>query len=881
MSKFQYNKDNISDLEGERMLFSEPILLKTKIRLPVVKKNLIIRERLLDSLEQGMQGRMVTVCAPAGSGKSTLIAQWAQSARIQTSWVSLDERDNDIARFWRYVLNAYMETGPSSLADSLSAVGALVSGSTVNAIIDTLLNELAATQDSIALVLDDYHHIEQAEIHNSLSYFIEYLPSHHRIIIASRGEISFDAAKWLARGERTDIGMQQLHFTQEETQEFCRSAGIYLEQRHTRKLFEKTEGWVAGLQLASISLQAQQDMDRIIAGFDGSNEKVSSYLFQEVLDKLPPGVTDFLLQTSVFERMDAEVCNQAFNRSDSREMLEQLRILNLFVIPLDNYNGWFRYHSLFAEFLKNRLRSRSREQWLKYHHAASQAFAARGMLDKAIDHAIAGESYKEAAERLEQYIPDALKQGELASLLERIQAVSEHIPIPASLLMYRAFAHLLLGQMHFSAETVEKLETMYEQPDTAAELEPLQGGMLFLQSNLLFYTGRYEQWDSFVGYRLQGVLPEDPIFYNFNYNMIEPLVRRTAFGLKGILSADTERIGQRFVSVLEQHGWGQSLINLYVVQALSEGYYEWNRQSDSLQLIRKIEQSDRARQTAGLFIPNRITLSRLYAANGQYQKAHEAIDEAVQMADQKGEYHWLYPLRASRAHLYVKEDNLAEAKAEISWLRLSDRIQPASNRWTEYTVYARILTAQGKTAEALRQLEFIKSSIEQDPCFLVRTEISVVQSLAEYQRGNRGAAMQLLHEALVIGESNGYIRSFVDEGIQMKKLLQMYVEHRQREAVQNESPSVSLAYVQRLLECFPQQDNPSQPQPVLVEPLTEQETFILQLLGQGAPNKQIAAKLALKEGTVKVYLSRIYAKLGVSSRTQALAAARELDGLAE
>ncbi|WP_201000748.1 LuxR C-terminal-related transcriptional regulator [Paenibacillus glycanilyticus] len=864
------------------MLFSEPILLKTKIRLPVVKKNLIIRERLLDSLEQGMQGRMVTVCAPAGSGKSTLIAQWAQSARIQTSWVSLDERDNDIARFWRYVLNAYIETGPSSLADSLSAVGALVSGSTVNAIIDTLLNELAATQDPIALVLDDYHHIEKAEIHNSLSYYIEYLPSHHRIIIASRGEISFDAAKWLARGERTDIGMQQLHFTQEETHEFCRSAGIYLEQRHTRKLFEKTEGWVAGLQLASISLQAQQDMDRIIAGFDGSNEKVSSYLFQEVLDKLPPGVTDFLLQTSVFERMDAEVCNQAFKRSDSREMLEQLRILNLFVIPLDNHNGWFRYHSLFAEFLKNRLRSRSREQWLKYHHAAaSQAFAARGMLDKAIDHAIAGESYKEAAERLEQYIPDALKQGELASLLERIQAVSEHIPIPASLLMYQAFAHLLLGQMHFSAETVEKLETMYEQPDTAAELEPLQGGMLFLQSNLLFYTGRYEQWDSFVGYRLQGVLPEDPIFYNFNYNMIEPLVRRTAFGLKGILSADTERIGQRFVSVLEQHGWGQSLINLYVVQALSEGYYEWNRQSDSLQLIRKIEQSDRARQTAGLFIPNRITLSRLYAANGQYQKAHEAIDEAVQMADQKGEYHWLYPLRASRAHLYVKEDNLAEAKAEISRLRLSDRIQPASNRWTEYTVYARVLTAQGKTTEALRQLEFIKSSIEQDPCFLVRTEISVVQSLAEYQRGNRGAAMQLLHEALVIGESNGYIRSFVDEGIQMKKLLQMYAEHRQREAVQNESPSVSLAYVQRLLECFPQQDNPSQPQPVLVEPLTEQETFILQLLGQGAPNKQIAAKLALKEGTVKVYLSRIYAKLGVSSRTQALAAARELDGLAE
>ncbi|MCM3626049.1 LuxR C-terminal-related transcriptional regulator [Paenibacillus glycanilyticus] len=843
-----------------------------------MKENLIVRERLMESLEQGMKGRMTTVCAPAGSGKSTLIGQWAQSARIRTAWVSLDERDNDIARFWRYVINAYMEAGPPALSDSLSAALALVAGTTVNVIMDTLLNELAAVQEQIALVLDDYHHVELAAIHNSLSCFIEYLPAHHRIIIASRETIAFDAAKWLARGERTDIGMQQLHFTQEETREFCRSAGIHLEQRQTNKLFEKTEGWVAGLQLASISLQAQQDIDRMIARFDGSHETVSLYLFQEVLDKLPSDLKDFLLQTSVFDRMDSEVCNRAFNRSDSREMLERLRALNLFVIPLDDHNGWFRYHSLFAEFLRNRLRSRSRQLWLDYHHAASVAFADRGLLDKAIDHAIAGERYKEAAERLEDYIQDALKQGELASLLERLQTVSEHIPLSARLLLYQSFAYFLTGQMFFAAETVEKLERKYEQPEYASELEPLQGGMLFLQSNLLFYTGRYVQWDSFVGYRLHGVLPEDPVFYSFNYNRIEPLVRRTAFGLKGTLSADTERIGQRFTAVLEQHGWGQSLINLYVVQAMCEGYYEWNRQSDSLLLVRKIEQSDRARQTAGLFVPSRITLARLHAAAGQFQKAHDAIEEAVRMAERLGEYHWLYPLRASLAHLYLKENNLAEAKAEISKLHLSDRIQPASSRWSEYTVYARILTAQGKTAEAIRQLELIKSAVEQEHCFLVLTEIDVVQALAEYQRGNRSAALQLVHAALLVGEANGYIRSFVDEGSQMKKLLHAYMEKRQREAGTDAMEDVSLSYVAKLLECFPEQEPPLLPAASLVEPLTEQESYILQLLDQGAPNKQIAAKLALTEGTVKVYLSRIYAKLGVSSRTQALAAARQLNG---
>jgi ATP-dependent transcriptional regulator len=859
------------------MLFSEPILLKTKIRLPVVKENLVVRERLLESLEHGMKSRMITVCAPAGSGKSTLITQWAQIACIRTAWVSLDERDNDKVRFWRYVVNAYMEAGPSPLAESLSVISEMVAGTTVNAVIDTLLNELASIHERVVLVLDDYHHVELADIHNSLSYFIEYLPAHHRIIIASRGEITFDAAKWLARGERTDIGIKQLYFTQEETHEFCRSAGIDLEQRHARTLYERTEGWIAGIQLASISLQAEQDIDRIIFGFDGSNDKVSSYLFQEVLDKLPSDLTDFLLQTSIFDRMDAEVCDHAFNRSDSREMLERLRILNLFIIPLDNHNGWFRYHSLFVEFLRNRLRYRSRQLLLDYHYAASLAFAARGMLDKAIDHAIASERYTEAAERLEGYIPNALKQGELVSLLERIQAVSKHIPMTASLLMYQAFVFMLTGQMYFAAETVEKLEKRYEQSEHAAELEPLQGGMLFLQSNLLFYTGRYEQWDSFVGCRLHGMLPEDPVFYNFNYNIVEPLVRRTAFGLKGILSADTERIGQRFVSVLEQHGWGQSLINLYVVQALCEGYYEWGRLSDSLQLARKIEQSDRARRTAGLFVPNRITLARIHASSGQFLKAHEAIDEAAQMAEQQGEFHWLYPLRASRAHLYLKEDKLAEAKTEISGLRLSDRMQPATNRWSEYTVNARILTAQGKITEALRQLELIKLAIEQEHCFLVLTEIIIVQALAEYQRGNRSAALLLLHDALVIGEANGYIRSFVDEGPVLKKLMQSYRDQRQREAGQG----VSLTYVTKLMEYFPDQETLSLPSASLVEPLTEQESYILQLLGQGASNKQIAAKLALTEGTVKVYLSRIYAKLGVSSRTQALAAAHQLNGIEE
>ncbi|MFD0676342.1 MULTISPECIES: LuxR C-terminal-related transcriptional regulator [unclassified Paenibacillus] len=854
--------------------FSNQILLKTKISLPAFRENLLVRKRLIRTITQGLQGRLTTVCAPAGFGKSTLVSQWIHQCEHSTAWVSLDETDNDLIRFWRYIMEALTAINDSELGVRLSYLTPLLPSLSENTFIDALINELCTVSSPIVLVLDDYHEISRQPIHDSLSYFIDYLPQHLHVIIASRSEIPFSASKWLARGELNHIDILQLQFTVEETKSFYQEVvPLPLTSEHIQKLFQQTEGWITGLQLASISLRSNTNYDQYIDSFNGYHRNVADYLFQEVLAKLPSPIHAFLLQTCVLERMDAAACEAVTDQAGSREMLERLLALNLFVIPLDEHNTWFRYHHLFSDFLRNRLKRSDTGLWLKSNQSASRHFAARGLLDRAIEHAILGEHYISAARLLNSYAAEVLKRGELSTLLHWIEAISPHTELSADMSLLHTFLLVMTGQGDRAAVLLDKIEQQSADLDTDQRKQILSG-LLFVKSNLVFYSGNYDQWYEFAAEKLDGELPENPLFYNFNYNMTEPLVRRTAFGLKGSLSSDTEAIAARFTAVLESHGWNNSLINLYVVQSLCEGYYEWNRLDECLKLVRQVERSDRFEQIPGLFVPNRITLARIQASKGNYRLAHETIDEAIHTIGRISEYYWLHPLRAFRVRLYLQETQMAPAKREMAGLHLAASDRHASNRMFEYVTLSRFLIAQAKEAEATRLLEQLMLQASKEQCQLSMAEISCLQALVELQRGQRLAALHYLHEALVIGETNGYIRTFLDEGKSMAKLLQTYVYQRETDVQSAEWQGVTVEYVQRLLALFPQVQD--QKDTVLIEPLSQQELFILKLLRQGASNRQIAEALALTEGTVKVYLSRIYSKLGVSSRTQALVAAQEL-----
>lgn len=853
-------------------------MLQSKINPPASPENEVRRVHILDTLPPVRDRvRLLSVCAPAGFGKTTLLNQWARREAGKPAWVSLDARDNDPARFWRYVIEALRMAPPLATARMPALVQAF-SRLSVPTAVDALLNELAAADEPVALVLDDYHVIVEQAVHDGLAYMIDYLPPHVCVAVASRAELPFPASKWSARGERVDVAAMQLLFTEEEAERFYRNvAKLPLDRTRIGKLVDTTEGWIAGLQLVSIVLKQHRSIDAFIETFSGFHPKLSEYLFQEVFRELDPALREFLLHTSVLQRMDAALCDAVTGRADSSLMLARLKSLNLFLVPLDDFGEWHRYHHLFAEFLQNELRRAEPGRHLQLHGAAARRFAERGMPDEAIDHALAAEDYPLAERLLGAHIESVLGRGEFSTLLRWFGAFPAANRLPAQLALLHAFLLVVCKQFDPAEAALDRLEqAALTMPDD--ERGQARSGLFFVRANLAFASGRFAEWYGFAE-RFTDMLPESAVFYNFNYNRSEPFVRLTDFGLKGTLSTEVESIAFRFTGVLEARGWGDALIAQYVLQSLAEGYYEWNRLDESEALLARTEQVGRRRRVPGLFVPSRMTYARIRLAEGNALLAREAIEEALDAVRSWEEFDWADVLQSFLARIDMLEGLAGQAEEKMALLRLSPGDKPTFDKAFEYTTLARLLSELGRDKEALRLLELLKPPSVRERCLPVMAENAVLQAILEQRAGNRAGALRSMHEALAIGAANGFVRLFLDEGEQAAELLRQYVRHRQggpaAGGAKGDAEEV-IGYARTLLERFPGGE-PAASATALIEPLTRSELRLLDLLRQGATNKQMAQELSLTEGTVKVYLSRIYGKLAVSSRTQALLKAQELE----
>ncbi|MBM7567834.1 LuxR C-terminal-related transcriptional regulator [Paenibacillus sacheonensis] len=857
-----------------------PILLKAKTTLPLLKEAPVARGRLHEALTFGLKGKLTLVSAPAGYGKTTLLSQWAHDRQRVPAWLSLDETDNDHVRFWRYIVRTLAAVVPEPVGQRIFRLAEALPQVSIHTFLDALLNELyslsEAPAEEIILIVDDYQRIHNERIHDSLSYFIDYLPATAHVLLASRTELPFPTVKWLANGDFHAIDAAQLSFTARETASYFDALpGPKLSDAETERLTLRTEGWITALKLVSISLHAGTPHSRLLDSLEGNHRNVADYLVHEVVSKLPADVYGFLLRTSVLDRMDAVVCN-AVTGENGAMLLERLRSLNLFVIPLDDHNRWFRYHHLFAQFLQELAKNAG--VWNQANRLAGECFAARGMMEEALGHAAQAEDSVGMRVYLERHIPTVLGKGELATALHWFQRMPAETEISLELSLLRAFVLVLTGNLGQAEQELSRIERACQSIDRNGRWEQLQSGILFVTSNLVFSNGDFGRWFAFSEGILDRILPADPTYYNFNYNTTEPLVRRTALGLKGMLSQDTETIGSLFTGVLQSHGWQESLIHLYVKQSLCEGYYEWNRLEHCRELLAALRKSSAARQTPGLLVPLRITEARIHLAVGRSQLAHDRIDEALsELAGlPSADIHWIDALRAFKARIYMQEERIPLAKKELAALRLNAAAKPAFNQEFPFLTLCRLLGKQRQENEALRLLEQLRPQSEREQLYSSLAEISCLQALLEAQRGQTGAALQYLREALAIGEKFGYVRTFLDEGPAMADLLAAYLT-RGGEQAAGSSPDAMHGYVRRLLELFPETHAPiprldAQP----AERLTARECNLLRLLRQGATNKQIAAGLALSEGTVRIYLSRLYDKLGVSSRTQALMITQEL-----
>ncbi|GGG82621.1 LuxR C-terminal-related transcriptional regulator [Paenibacillus radicis (ex Gao et al. 2016)] len=875
-------------------MLDSAILVKTKTALPLHKQGWINRGRLLEQLERGSNGKLIAVCAPAGFGKTTLVTQWLNQSNHPAVWLSIDEMDNDEMRFWRYVNQAASAILPLDGMNQLDQLASSLPGVSIRTYIDALINELYVLESPLSIVFDDFHLLTNASVYEHLAYLIEYLPQQVHLIVTSRDVLPFSTAKWLAKGQYTEINASQLSFTLDETVSYYAAYSNNntvippLAERHIRKLHNRTEGWVTGLQLISLSLQTVDSFDRFIDAFTGYNRNIASYLFHEVVSQLPDRTRRFLEYTTLLPRMNASLCEALTGDTDSQEMLEQLRFKNLFILPLDDTGEWFRYHHLFSEYVQNDFkRGSSKEQWLNTHCNASQWFANEGMLDEAIDYAFAGEDYNNAERLIQRHMTKVLRQGEFATLLRWFERFPSSFALAPDMQLLYTFCLVVTGQIDKAEGMLSEVEQLVSRLPKGEEKSRLHSDILFVTSNLLFSGGSYERWFAFSQLLIGDSLPRNPLYYNFNYNLSEPLVRRTLFGLKGTLSPETEQIGLMFRNVLEGQGWEESLINLYLVQSLIEGYYEWNRLEDSRVLLPIVDRAAQQNRIPGLFVPNRLAQSMIYSAQGQHQLARDTLDEAIEQLEKPSSDadsyntsspHWLRQLQAGRTRIFMLEGRITSARVEVAKLGLKLQERPTFDRYYEYMTLIRLLSAQRKPSEALRLLELLLPQAFRENSLISIVEIYILQACIHYRLGHKETAKTCILEALGLGCANGYIRSFLDEGKTMAALLQRLLEENDVTTTLEDPIADYVSMLLRLLFSEETTAAPSSPGTALTltEPLSPGELQLLELIRQGETNKRIALKLGLSEGTVKVYVSRIYGKLGVSSRTQALAAAQTL-----
>jgi LuxR family transcriptional regulator, maltose regulon positive regulatory protein len=904
-------------------------LVATKLHLPRPQPGFVVRPRLLERLAEGSTHGLTLVCAPAGFGKTSLLADWAHRGTLPVAWLSLDPGDNDPVRFWRYVAEALDQLR----AGIGTPVRALLQGprSSPEVVVTAVVNELASQADPVALVLDDYHLIEGGPVHDAVAVLLERQPEQLRLVIATRVDPPLPLARLRARGRLAELRAAELRFTSQETTELLEEAmGLDLPAGGAAALAARTEGWAAGLQLAGLSLRDHADPAGFVASFSGSHRYVLDYLSEEVLGRQPEPLVEFLLETSVLERLSGPLCDAVTGRDDSQQLLERIERANLFLIPLDEVRGWWRYHQLLADLLQARLQQAQPERAPRLHRAASVWCEQHGLADDAVRHALAAGDVTPAARLVERYVDELLLRGERATL-QRWLAV-----LPAELVGARPrllLARVGLALMGGDLEAVEGLLDAAERAVTAAAsgaeepYEPSVGRAASLSTNirarialdrafLAELRGDAEGATAFLE-RAQAKLGEDEW-------MLEALTRlhlAVATWLRGEL-AEAERAfvasvdGSSATGEVSLAAWAcEHLGQLQRAQGRLDAALGTYRRALELTAlpgrpalpaagIAQVGMAEVAYQrgeldaalrhaTDGVGLCRQFTytptlaiglgiLAWIRQAGGDAAGALQAIEEAGQVAPSPTLASLLNPVPAQRARLLLAQGDLAAAARWTDERGLGPDDQPSYPREPEYLVLGRVLLAEQRPERAVGLLVRLQVLAAAQGRVGSVIEVRALQALALQATGDQAGALAALAEALILAAPEGWLRVFVDEGAPMAALLgKLAAASAKGHAAAARLPA---AYVERLLAAFEHAGLPvlaparrgGVAMAGLVVALSDRELEVLQLLAAGKPNQAIAEELVVTLETVKSHVGHILGKLGVANRTQAVARAREL-----
>jgi LuxR family maltose regulon positive regulatory protein len=864
-------------------------LLTTKLNIPPARPQTVPRPRLIERLEEALGYNLILVSAPAGFGKTTLLSEWARilQPQVSTTWISLDKGDNDPTRFWDYFIAALQALQPGCGEKILPWLHSSQPPST-EAMLTALINEISVIKGDFIIVLDDYHLIDSQQIHDGIIYLLEHLPVQVHLVIATRADPPLPLARFRGKGMMLEIRTNDLRFNKDDAANLLKELKApQISAKDIAALNERTEGWVVGLKMAALSIRGQQDIPGFIAAFTGSQRYIMDYLMEEVLQRQTQEVNDFLVKTSVLERLSGPLCDTITGLKDSKNVLLNLERSHLFIVPLDESRQWYRYEHLFADLLRHQCETvYGKEQVATLHQRASQWYEDNNFPDEAIYHAQEAKDWEGAIRLIDAHREAWQKLGEFNSLVGWLRAVPQEI-LRQHLNLYSRYASFLaaVGRMDAAEAVLSYLE--------AQALDDATWGQVAFTRGIIYrHRGDTRCIELFE--KAYTLAPPDDVamrcraatsiahvqqrYSNFQEakkwatitcelgqqagDIPTVLMSMAQIGIVNTYQGKVRYAVEIYEKANELAGQAVSMWTSYDMLCLNQYYLnDLEAAAENARLV--IERYESSGEDAGMitvyFYQAQICLARGDEAGADV--AIEKLDEASRQPTVDSIWYATYITH--RLMYAIRRDNIEEAARwgerlpELAGMMLFDR--PA---------VARLLLAQGKKEAAVRLLQELYEKSTQLGAAIVTIRLRVYQALAA---DNEAAALGFLAEALTMAEPEGVIRFFVDEGKLLKSLLEKAL-----------SKGITPEFNRNLLDIIDKEERQRRARKLAIESLpplsllSEREIEVLRLLADDIPNVGIAEKLCVSLGTVKTHVHHIIDKLGVKDRRQAVQRGGEL-----